>query len=297
MDAIFSLKRFTNLDEFEIAGKRVGVSPKNVTLELVKKYPLRVEIYDVLMLEDQELLSAPLKKRRAILEKNIVESKHFGLFKQWTITNAKELKELYQWAIDNKYEGLVGKDPDSFYVPDSKDEDQLKLKEFFTVDLAVLGFYETESSIKNNKPFSAVLVGSYNFLTKEFESMTKIKIGKVSDQEKIYNALSTVIRTDSDYQKALKANPRIVFNPVLEKKSYSEKVPNQVVKYTPGEALVIIEVKTQNVTLKKNWSSCGLTKEGLAHSLRVPTLVRIREDKTKPEDITTTEQIQKYFFG
>jgi len=275
--------RFTSLDEYTAIQKRPKTNINDVTKELIEKYPLKIDIFDSLIIEDKAMLSKPLVKRRAVLEDMIEETEHVNLIHQWKVNNKEDLQKLFLWAIDNNYEGLIAKDPLSFYVPGSRDNDWIKLKEFLTLDLAVLGFYSTESSKRLGKPFAAVLVGSYNTETCKFETVAKVKIGAIKKQEEIYQRIKHLLCDKAD---------NVVFSPEMLK--IKKKIPEKVVKY--GSDIVILEVQTQDITYNGNWHSCGLENEK-AHSLRLPTFKQLRKDKTRISDVTTTQQIHDYYFG
>ena len=75
------------------------------------------------------------------------------------------------------------------------------------------------------------------------------------------------------------------------------KIPERIVSYNPND-VAIAEVQVLDVTYKDNWHSCGLEYDGKhAHSLRIPTFVQLRTDKTRQQDVTTTQQIHKFYTG
>lgn len=290
------IERFTNLEEYNAVQLRPKISTKNITPELLRDYPLRLEIFDALKIDGKSLLFTPLKERRVLLESEIGESKHLGLVKQWVITDYHELHQLFLQIINDGFEGLIAKDPDSFYIPGSRDTDWLKIKEFLTLDLAVLGFYETEVSIKNDQPFSALLMGSYNSQTHKFETIVKVKVSKKEDQDEIYEKLKDfLVVTGGNYEQVVKAVRNMVVNPNMRK--IQKKIPVKIINYKGGDRIVILELQTQNITFSDNWHSCGFDeKTKKAHSLRIPSFKQIRDDKTRVEDVTTTQQIQDYYF-
>ncbi|MBI2129386.1 hypothetical protein HYU07_04055, partial [Candidatus Woesearchaeota archaeon] len=283
-------ENFTSLDEFTAVENRPKTSAKNLTKELIEKYPLKLDIFDALIIENRPLLSRQLKVRRAILEEVVDRTKNLSLIQQWDMTNKEGLQQLFLQAISNNYEGLVAKDPLSFYVPGSRDSDWIKLKEFLTLDLVVLGFYETPESRKAGKPFSAILVGSYNGETGKYETLAKVKVSAKKDQEDICKKARNIVNVNGDYEKTVNAHGGIAFNPSMSK--IKRKIPERIVGMQDP---VIVEVQVQDITYSDNWHSCGLGYDNeRAHSLRIPTFKQIRKDKTRIEDITTTQQIHEY---
>jgi len=292
------LERFTNLDEFEAFESRPTGSTKNLTPEMIEQQPLMLDIFDCLMVEGKSLLNQPFWKRRQLLEQKVDSYENLAPVKQWNITDKESLHKLYLWGIDElEYEGFIAKDPESLYIPGSRNSDWIKLKEFFTIDLAVIGIYETESSRKKGQPFSGLLCATYNSETKKFETMRKLSLTGKANQDQIYPSIQQYLMpTDQNYENLLRAN-EIEFNPKIAKEA-AKKRPDHMVIYPPGKDLVIVEAKALNVTYKNNYHSCGLSYgDGKAHSLREASFKRVRTDKTRREDVTTTQQIHAYFLG
>ena len=91
---------------------------------------------------------------------------------------------LYSFAIKNCY-------LNSLYLPGSRTDDWIKLKEFLTLDLAVLGLYETESSSKNEKLFSSMLVGTYNSKSGKFVWTPSKSQGNIQDVYYTFDVIAT----------------------------------------------------------------------------------------------------------
>lgn len=288
--------RFTALQEFMAIQKRPKMNVEDNLHEIVERYPLRLEFFDILRHEDSSMLLKPFWKRRKLLEQIVPIEKHIGLVPQLKAESKDDLLSIFTWALEKGYEGLVGKDLESHYIPGSRDTDWIKLKNFTTVDLAVLGFYETDSSLKAGKPFSAVLVGSYNKKTGKFETLAKIKIGKKDDAVKIGELVSKAIHTNCKYDSIFKDHSSIIFNPMIAKEN--KKIPFKLIDYGADDNIIILEIQILDVTYSENWHSCGLNEdEKKAHSLRIPTFVQIRSDKNKHQDVTSTEEIRSLHFG
>ena len=286
----------TSIDEFKAVTNRPKDNAANLTPEKLRKYPLKLDIFDLLMMDGESFLAKPLIERRSNLEHHIQRTGHVDLIPQWIAEDKESMQSRYIWALENGYEGLIAKDPWSFYVPGKRNNDWIKLKEFITLDLAILGFYETPESQAAGKPFSAVLVGSYNPKSEKFETMAKVRIGAKKDQEEIYSQISRVIYTGNDYQTTLDASPHIEFNPAMQKQK--RKIPHRIIPYDENRDILVAEFQMQDITYSKNWHTCGLGYDGKrAHSLRIPTFKYLRDDKSRVEDITTTQQIHELYAG
>lgn len=286
---------FKSLDEFTAVSKRPKTNPKKVTNDLIEKHPLRIEIFDILSYEGKTTMSRPLYKRRELLKEIINETRNFGLVKSWIVTDHKELFNLFHKVIAEGYEGLIGKNSDSIYVPGSRNIDWIKIKKFTTVDLVVLGFYQSSACKKSGKKFSAMLVGSYNPDTKMFETMTKVVVGKKEISDEIYALAGKKTKVGRNVDKVILNNKTISFNPAIKK--VKGDIPVEVVEYGSADRILIAEIKCLDITYTENTQSCRLSDDGKrAHSLRIAIFERIRSDKTKVKDITDINQIRKMYY-
>ncbi|MBW3020442.1 hypothetical protein KY334_04040, partial [Candidatus Woesearchaeota archaeon] len=287
---------FSNLDEFIAVDSRPKLRYENVTEGVKRDFPLQLNIFDALRIENDVIANLPLSRRREILE-NIVSQdpeEYVRLTKQFNVSNEKEMQELFLNAVSKGYEGLIAKDPNSLYLPGSVNDDWMKMKDWLTLDLAILGFYDTDKSINNGQLFSAMLVGSYNLETKKFETVSKISSPSFEDQKKIYS-LVEFVNTDGDFNKVLEANDEIYFNPKMQK--IGKKVPNRIVVNDP-RIMPIVEVQCLNVTYSDNFHSCGnCYEEGMGHSLRIGSYKRLREDKLGIKDMNTTQDLHELYLG
>lgn len=242
--------------------------------DLVEKYPLQIRFFDILLLENKEILNLPLLERRKNLE-NYIEN----VSEQFEFDNSEELKEKFCSVTAQGIEGLVCKNPSSEYQLGKRTKDWIKLKKFMTLDLAVLGVYKGEGKAAG-LPFAAVLLGAKN--GNYYETISKVGIFDKKLIDSVHGRIESYLTG--------KAPKNIVLSKELNKKTYSGKVP---FAYISPENSVVLEVEALNITHSKNWHSCGLDS-GLAYSLRIPVIRRLREDK-KVEDCNTTSQINEIY--
>lgn len=245
-----------------------------VDSELVRQYPLQIRFFDILRNEYQTLTNLSLTERRAVLEA-ITQSTS----RQWKIGSEEELQSKYDEVIDTGLEGLVCKDAQSAYKIGKRTKDWIKLKEFITLDLAILGVYQGEGKAAQ-LPFAALLLGARN--NGNYESLVKVGI---SNKELIAEIDK---RIKPGYVNAPPAE--ITMSPALQKAQYARKVP---MHYVQPNMTAVVEVSTMNVTYSANWHSCGLA-DGKAYSLRIPIVQRLRDDKN-PADSATTEDISRIY--
>jgi DNA ligase-1 len=261
----------SRLDAFTAIKKRVR---GEVNQTVINQYPLQVRFFDVLQLENRELIQSPLTERRRVLE-NYVEN----ISEQFVFEDFRGIKNKFAEVTENDYEGLVCKRPDSEYIIGGRTSDWIKLKKFITLDLVVLGIYAGEGKA-SKLPFAAVLAGTRN--KDKYETIVKVGISNRaligSLYERIHNGLQQQVPRD------------IVLSENLQKKTFSRKLPTQYVNPTDS---AVLEIKCLDVSRSDNWHSCGFA-DGEAYSLRIASIERIREDK-KIQDATTTQQIAEIY--
>lgn len=246
--------------------------------QLVKEYPVQIRFFDFLQQGNKSLLNLPLKERRKILENNVE-----NYSEQEIIITPERLKEKFDEVTGNNLEGLVCKNPDSLYVPGSRTQDWIKLKNFITLDFVVLGVYKgKEDSKVSDLPFAGVLLGTRN--GNKFETIAKVGMPSREMVETLYKRIKPFMTT--------KVPNSIILSPELQRKTYARKVPAY---YVEPEKSAVIETQLLNVTRSENWHSCGLADEK-AYSLRIATVKRLRFDK-RIKDSTTTEQVAEIFTG
>jgi len=115
------------LSQAEVTG--FARNPKN------KKIEPKIEVFDVLMVNDKDIRSLPLKERKKKLEKIVGERSIIEIAKSYYLSPRK-IKGLFSRVLKRGHEGLVIKDPDSKYISGKSDKlHWIKLKKADNVDL------------------------------------------------------------------------------------------------------------------------------------------------------------------
>ncbi len=285
---------FRKEDEFRAVSKRPKQKvPKNLD-ELVNSYPLKIDFFDILNLEGEDVTNLPYEERRELL-KDAIKGENLDLSELYVVTSVEELNDVFASMKERKLEGLVVKDPGAPYTA-KRDDAWCKLKIYTTWDLVVLGAYETETSKKKGALFASLLCGVYNQDTSKYETLVKLP---VSGRKKV-DEISALIE-----EELVPADAEMMMN--SEKISFSDealKVQKKMPDYLiDPDKSIVLEVKALRVSHSENtWHSCGYDGEK-AHSLEIISYQQIREDKTDAlragsESIlpTTTQDIQMYCF-
>jgi ATP-dependent DNA ligase I len=243
---------------------------------LVSEYPLQIKFFDVLNLDGDDHTSKPLYQRRQTLEGYVGNISDLQV-----ISEAEVLQQRFDSVIEQGLEGLVCKNPDSGYLIGKRTKDWLKLKDFLSLDLVLLGLYEGEGKA-SELPFAALLLGTQN--NGYYETITKVGISNKDKIDQIHE------RVRDSYSTTPSEN--VVVSDEINKKANSRKIP---FTYIPPEKSVVVEAEALNITQSKNWHSCGLQEHGSkAYSLRIPIVREVRLDK-KVKDSTTTKQVKELF--
>lgn len=114
------MRRFTRVDDIDA---------------MVKRIPLNLHLFDILMKDDELLINLSYRNRRALLRKT-VPSMYLA---ESVVTDDQDVaEELLTDAIEEGHEGLMAKNPESKYTPGSRGNAWLKIKPTRSLDLVVI---------------------------------------------------------------------------------------------------------------------------------------------------------------
>ncbi|MES2441113.1 MAG: ATP-dependent DNA ligase [Verrucomicrobiota bacterium] len=100
--------------------------------------PLRFIAFDILWHQGEDLLEQPLLDRRGKLE-SLVLAPPFETITIHPAENPGEIEALFKQSLQNGHEGLIAKDPASFYSPGRRGKSWIKLKGMMpTLDCVVV---------------------------------------------------------------------------------------------------------------------------------------------------------------
>ncbi len=142
--------------DFQRLQNRFGViEPKRIDTAS-KIHPTTFAAFDILHLDDTDLLNAPLKQRKENLEKIIREGPH--LF--YTDYVEKSGISYYRQARKLGLEGTIGKDRNSPYMPGMRSGSWIKIKGIRTIDCIVVGY--TFGDGRRQSSFGSLVLAVYN---------------------------------------------------------------------------------------------------------------------------------------
>jgi DNA ligase-1 len=151
--------------------KRLG--RKGDDLFLGSEIPVSVSLYDLLWLNGRSLLKEPLRERRKHLEE-IIPAGHEKLQVAPVIKadSAIEIEAAFLRARERGNEGLMAKDPTSFYTPGRRGQAWLKLKKAYaTLDVVVVAVEYGHGKRRD-------VLSDYTFAIRETAGERLLTVGK-----------------------------------------------------------------------------------------------------------------------
>ena len=232
--------------------------------EMVKKIPVRINLFDATYLDGEMLLEKPLKERRKILEKIIkpVPGK-FQLSERLVTRDFSEADKFYRKALTEGNEGVIVKNLEAFYQAGRRVAGGwLKVKPTMeNLDLVIIGAdYGTG---KRTGWFGSFVLGCRNGEEKFLEC------GMLGTGVKEKKTLETDV-TLKELTKMLK--------PLIEKEEGNR------VLFKPK---VVIEVAYEEIQKSPSYSS--------GYALRFPRFIRLRTMEKPAEQADTIERIARLY--
>jgi len=284
------------VDNIICEGEAIGYDPNEETFlpfqETIKRkrkhgiekaateFPLKLFIFDLLYLNDKELLNESHAQRRKKLEQLLKGFKSNQIFitEEMATKNVQELKKYFANAITAGLEGLVVKRPDAVYRPGKRNFNWIKLKREEeghledTIDCVVLGYYSGKGR-RAVLGIGAFLVGVYLKKEDTFQTIAKVGTG-LKDEEWV------VLKKKCDAIQ-IKKKP---INVECAKKLFPD------VWVVPE---IVCVVRADEISLSP-LHAAGKTDEKLGFALRFPRFMGYRLDKS-PQEVTQVKEIKRLY--
>jgi len=230
-------RRLTFFDLQRRLGRKNGTA--NLFTGPVADVPVAFVVFDLLWLSGRSLLKNPLRERRERLN-SLQFPPQFQTAKVISANSAHEIEKIFHEARRRFNEGLMIKDPESFYLPGRRGMFWFKLKrELATLDVVVVAV-ELGHGKRNN------VLSDYTFAVRDETTGELLPIGKA------YSGL-----TDKEI---LELTEHFKQTTITNHGRYREVTPN-----------IVLEVAFNSIQPSKRYPS------GLA--LRFPRIKAIRNDK------------------
>ncbi|MBS3097324.1 ATP-dependent DNA ligase [Candidatus Woesearchaeota archaeon] len=273
------IKKNVKGDEFIIDSEAVGYSQKTGKYlpfqsisqrikrkydieDMAEKFPVELNIFDILYYNGKNLLNEGFVKRRELLEKIVKQEKRkIILAKKFVTDDEKEVEKFYKEAINSGNEGLMIKKLDSPYKPGARVGHMVKLKPTLeNLDLVIVGAeWGTGKRATWLSSFTLACVDDDgNFL----------EIGKVG----------TGIKE--------KEEEGVSFKQLTEE--LKPLITNQKGREVKTKPKVVVEVTYGEIQKSPTYSS--------GYALRFPRVVKLRLDRG-PDECSTLNMVEDFYYS
>ncbi|RJQ20579.1 ATP-dependent DNA ligase [Candidatus Woesearchaeota archaeon] len=226
--------------------------------ELAAKFPVEVNVFDILFME-KSLIDVPFEKRRMYL-KEITEELPgaLKLAEQTMVNTVEEGEKVYARALEEGNEGLMMKNVQAMYKPGSRVGFGVKVKPTMdTLEVAVVGAEWGEGK-------RGAWLASFIVAVRDPESGKFLEIGRVG----------TGIKEKSEEGTSFEQLTALLL-PLKTEESGRE------IRVIPK---VVMEVDYEEIQASKAYSS--------GFALRFPRMVRLREDRAAGE-VSTIDDVRR----
>lgn len=276
-DVVKAVKECVMSKTFIIDSEAVGIDPKKKTIvpfqnisqrikrkydleRMAKELPVKVIVFDAMMVNNENLLDLPFNERRKRLEAVVKNKKDvFEVIEQIVSSNEKEIEKFYKKQLSFGMEGIMIKKLDGVYQPGRRTGIGVKLKPTMeNLDLTIVAAEWGEGKRKNwLSSFTLACAGKDGLL----------EIGKVGTgiKEKTGGEVSF-----DELTKELKPL-------ILEEKGREVRIKPKIV----------VEVMYEEIQKSSNYSS--------GYALRFPRVVRIRTMEKALSDINTIKDVERLY--
>jgi DNA ligase-1 len=236
--------------------------------EMRKSFPVELVVFDIVYLNGDNLIEVAFKERRKVIERIVrEEKKKIVLAKEIVTSDEAEVERFYEEALEDKQEGLMGRNLDAPYKPGARIGYAVKLK-------------------PEDKDFDLVITGAEwgtgkraGWLT-SFDVSCQNEEGELLEVGKVSTGLKE-LRSD-DGEQMTGDRGELSFGEMTD--MLEKLVVNVDGRHVEVSPKIVVSVQFQNVQRSPTNSS--------GFALRFPRILRVRTDRGV-SDIATVEEIGK----
>lgn len=264
---------------------------KHNILKAAARFPLKLEIFDLLYKDDVDITSYPLFERKRTLDDTINKNDTIVISDSYEADSPDKLKSFFDKYVADGMEGIMIKRLDGVYQAGARNFNWVKLKRSMkqsilsdTIDVVIMGYFYGKGQ-RNKLGIGSLLIGLYDPGKDCFETIAKL--GSGFTEEEWVEILGNLEETKTS----------------LKPKNYSSEInPDFWV-----EPKIVVEVEADEITVSPvhtvgrrgfDESSIKDLPVGSGFALRFPRAKKIRYDKsvydsTSPEEIFEMWKISK----
>ncbi|MFH1592457.1 MAG: ATP-dependent DNA ligase [Candidatus Woesearchaeota archaeon] len=227
---------------------------------VAKKFPVVINVFDVLHYNGEDLVNEEQEKRRELLEKIVKERKwKFVLTDKLVTDNEKKAMKFFKESLKEGHEGLMIKNLKGVYQPGRRVSGWVKLKNVL-------------------EPLDLVIIGAEWGSGKRAGLLSSFVLGCKHGNEFLEcGMLGTGIKEKSEEGVSFKELTKLLKPLVVKEEGRKVKIKPKVV----------IEVGYEEIQKSLTYSS--------GFALRFPRLLRLRFMEKSPRDTNTLEDIKKFY--
>ena len=309
-DIVEGVRKEVIAKEVTIEGEAIGYDisgenflPFQETVQRKRKYdiaqkaaeiPLKLFVFELLLLNGKNYVHEPFNNRRAKLESIVKNSgdtaKDTVIVADETIeSDPKKIELLFDNAIAKGLEGIIAKKQDGTYQPGARGWNWIKFKRSYsshiddTIDCVVMG-YDYGKGKRTKFGIGAFLAGVYDASQEKYVTLAKIGTGLTDDEWRS-------LKKKSEKLASTKKHKQYDIDNLMECDVWVD--PGIVVEIKADE-ISRSTVHTAGRIMKPSKSGSALTIDVAGYALRFPRLERFRDDKSEQE-ITTLKEVEKMF--
>jgi DNA ligase-1 len=244
--------------------------------EVSGNFPLRLFVFDIMLLNNRELINEPYLKRRQVIDELFSASGTISKSKIIITDSKEEFNKFFDETVGEGLEGLFAKKLDAPYSAGARNFNWIKIKRSYkaqlsdTIDIVILGYFRGRGA-RADLGVGAVLGGVYDDREDMFKTLTKVGSGFSEEQFKQLKRLLDEIKL---YKKPTRVDAILIPDVWVEPK-------------------YVITVKADEIT-KSPIHTCG-REGGSGYALRFPRAVSfVRTDK-RAEDSNSVKEIIEMF--
>ena len=249
--------------------------------KLIEDMPVTLFLFDMLLLDGEDISVRPLAQRRAALERSFGVSDRVQFTRAQRVTQPEELVAFFERSVAEGAEGIMAKSlgEDSAYRAGARGWQWIKYKREYqselqdTLDLVIVGALQGHG--RRSSWFGSFLMAAYNREEDVFESVCKLGTGfDDATLQKLTDELKETVHEGGPH-------PRV--RPGIDMDVWF--VPTKVLEVVGAEL-------TLSPIHKAAW---GAIKDGAGFAVRFPRFTgRFRDDK-KPEMATGLDELVQLF--
>ena len=226
--------------------------------DMAKRFPVEINIFDIVYYNGKSLMDKTLKERRELLEKIVKEKKReIVLTKKLVSDNEKKMEEFYKEALEKGNEGIMIKNLNSKYIPGRYVNGWIKIKPVLeSLDLVIVKAEWGEGKRAN-------WLSSFTLACRGDDKL--LDVGKVGTGIKEKGEGITFKRLTKELRKYIlkEEGKEAILKPAL-----------------------IVEVSYEEIQKSPSYSS--------GYALRFPRVIRIRTEKGM-SDINTLGDVKRIY--